>query len=185
MADNVRYTEPETGRLFRATEDATPTLHQHVVPEVLALAHGAAPSPVDAGALVGWAANRHGVPFVIGGHPNVQTIRAQYTDAQSNTAIVSVSAGSKIVVTQVQVTASNANTVSPSVVIGFGTSTTPTGAGVLAAHAGVPGGGGFSRGDGSGILGIGADDEDVRITSDTPASGGAIDVVISYYVVPS
>jgi hypothetical protein len=52
------------------------------------------------------------------------------------------------------------------------------------AHPGIPGGGGISRGDGSGILGIGADGEELRITSDA-ATGGVMDVVVSYFTIES
>jgi hypothetical protein len=47
----------------------------------------------------------------------------------------------------------------------------------------VPGSG-LSRGDGSGILGVGADGEDLRITAEAPTSGSA-SLVVSYYTVES
>jgi hypothetical protein len=68
------------------------------------------------------------------------------------------------------------------VIIGFGATNTPTAAGVVAAHDGIPPGGGLNTGDGSGILGVGADGEDLRITSTTT---GTISVVISYYTIES
>lgn len=149
-----------------------------------AVAHGSNPTAVAAADRTDWYANRHGIPFMVGGHPNVVTIRANYTAAQTNAAIVSVSAGSKIVVTQLMVTADNANTVDVAVRIGFATATTPTTTGVVAAHPGVAPGGGFVRGDGSGILGVGADDEDLRITSEVPTTG-SIDVVVTYFTIES
>jgi hypothetical protein len=140
---------------------------------------------VAAGDRVRAIANRHGVPFVVGGHPHVQTVRLQFTAAQTNTAIITVSAGTKIVVTALQVTLDNASTVFPTVLIGFGASTTPTTTGVIAAHGGVPAGGGFSRGDGSGILGIGADNDDLRITTTGVATGNGVEVVVTYYTIDS
>jgi hypothetical protein len=150
---------------------------------VEAIAHGTNPTAVTAGQRTKLYANRAGVPFVIGGHPNVKTVRLNFTAAQTNTAIVTVSTGTKIVVTQVQVTVDNASTVFPQVIIGFATATTPTTTGVVASHPGVPAGGGFTRGDGSGILGIGADDEDLRITTTGTVGGNGCDVVCSYYTI--
>lgn len=150
-----------------------------------AIAHGSNPTAVAAGQRTKGYANRAGVPFTIGGHPNIQTVRLQFTAAQTDTAIVTVAAGTKIVVTSLQVTLDNASTVYPSVRIGFGTATTPTTAGVVAAHGGVPAGGGFTRGDGSGIIGIGSDDQDLRITTVGAATGNGVEVVVTYYLIES
>ena len=149
-----------------------------------AIAHGANPTAVAAADRTDLFANRHGVLFVMSGHPNTQTVRANYTAAQTNTAIVTVATGLKIVVTRVTVAASKANTVNTSVVIGFATATTPTTTGVVAAHPNIDPGGGFSTGSGGGILGVGADDEDLRITSSVP-TGGSIDVLVSYHTIES
>ena len=108
-----------------------------------------------------------------------------FTAAQTDAALVTASAGQKIVLTAFQVTLDNASTVFPSVRLGFGGTNTPTGAGVVGAHGGVPAGGGFSRGDGSGIIGIGADGEDLRITTVGVATGNGVEVVGSYYIVES
>lgn len=150
-----------------------------------AIAHGTNPTAVAAADRTKLYANRAGVPFVMGGHPNVQTSRTQFTSAQTNVALLTVASGLKIVVTAIQVTLDNASTVFPSVRIGFGTASTPTGAGVIAAHGGVPAGGGFSRGDGSGIIGVGADDEDLRITTVGAATGNGVEVVTTYYTIES
>lgn len=150
-----------------------------------AIAHGTNPTAIGIGQKSRALTNRAGVPFVIGGHPNIQTIRLQFTAQQTNTAIISVSAGTKIVVTALQVTLDNASTVFPSVRIGFGTASTPTTTGVIAAHGGVPAGGGFSRGDGSGIIGVGADDEDLRITTVGTATGNGVEVIVTYFTIES
>lgn len=149
-----------------------------------AIAHGSNPTAVAAGDRTDVYANRHGILFTIGGHPNIITLEYATTGAQTNTAIVTVSAGTRIVVTQAQVIAANANTAFPQVRVGFGTSTTPTTTGVILTHPGVPAGGGISRGDGGAIIGIGADDEDVRITCDAP-TGGSLRVMLSYWTMPS
>jgi hypothetical protein len=150
-----------------------------------AVTHGANPTAVAAGDRVDQIANRAGVPFHIGGHPNILSLRLQFTAAQTNTAIITAAAGNKIIVTSFQVTLDNASTVFPSVRIGFGVTTTPTTTGVIGAHGGVPAGGGFGRGDGSGIIGMGADDEDLRITTVGAATGNGMEVVVTYYTIES
>jgi len=147
-----------------------------------AVSFGSDPISVSASARTDLLATRHGVPFVIGGYPNLVTLRTNYTGAQTDAAIVTVGAGTKIAVTQVQVTVDNAVTTTPSIRIGFGTANTPTTVGVVASHPGVAGGGGFTRGDGSGVIGIGADNEDLRCTCTVPTSG-SIDVCVSYFTV--
>lgn len=149
-----------------------------------AIAHGTNPTAVAANDRTNAYANRHGIPFVIGGHPNIITLEAAYTAAQTDTAIVSVSAGAKIVVTQIMVVCDNANTVDVGVRVGFGTANTPTTTGVVATHPGIAPGSGFSRGDGSGILGVGADGEDLRITCEVPTTG-SVRVLVSYYTIES
>ena len=149
-----------------------------------AIAHGTNPTAVAANDRTDAYANRHGIPWVIGGHPNVVTIRANYTGAQTDQAIVTVGAGTKIVVTRCTVDADNADSVDVQARVGFAASTTPTTTGVVLSHPGIAAGSGLVEGNGSGILGIGADGEDLRITSEVP-TGGSIDVVVSYYTVES
>jgi hypothetical protein len=153
---------------------------------VLAVAHGSNPDAadaLDAGAPI---ANRHRVPFMIGGHPNVLTLKhTTITTAVTDAAIVTISTGSKIVVTRLTVTLDSASTVFPSVIIGFGTASTPTTTGVLASHGGVPAGGGFTIGDGSGIIGVGADNEDLRVTTVGNATGNGMQITVSYYTIES
>lgn len=151
-----------------------------------AIAHGTNPAAVAAGDITDVYANRHGIPFAIGGHPNVLTLKhTTITTAVTDAAIVSVSAGSKIVVTRLTATLDNASTVFPTALIGFGAANTPTTTGVLAAHGGVPAGGGFNIGDGSGILGIGGDGEDLRVTTTGNATGNGLQIVVSYFTVDS
>jgi hypothetical protein len=151
---------------------------------VEAIAIGSNPTEVAAADRTKLYANRAGVLYVIGGHMNVQSVRLQFTAAQTDTAIISVSAGTKIVVTSIQVTLDNASTVFPSVRVGFGASTTPTTTAFLA-HGGLPAGGGTNRGDGSGIVAQGADGEDLRITTVGAATGNGVEVVVSYFTLPS
>lgn len=151
-----------------------------------AVAHGTNPTAVAVTDRTDLYANRAGIPFYIGGHPNIVTSRVTYTAAQTDIAIGpgTVAGGLKVVVTQIQITVSNATTATPSVIVGFGTANTPTGTGVVISHPGIPGGGGISRGDGSGILGVGADGEELRITISVP-TGGTLDCVVSYFTIES
>jgi hypothetical protein len=149
-----------------------------------AVAHGTNPTAVDANDRTNIYANRAGVLFVMGGHPNIVTLRANYTAAETNTAIVTVAGGLKIVVTRLSVTADKANTVDVQCRIGFATATTPTTTGVLLSHPGIAAGSGVVEGNGSGMLGVGADGEDLRITCEAPTSG-SIDVVVSYFTIES
>jgi len=150
------------------------------------IAHGTNPTQIAAGLNTKWYANRHGIPFVMGGHPNILTLKhTTITTAVSDAAIVTVAAGLKIVVTRITVTLDSASTVFPSVIIGFATATTPTTTSVLVAHGGVPAGGGFTVGDGSGILGVGADNEDLRVTTTGNATGNGLWITVSYFSVES
>lgn len=149
-----------------------------------AIAHGTNPTAVAAADRTDLYANRAGIPFHIGGHPNIVTFEAAYTAAQTDAAIVTVAGGLKIVVTQIQMTADNANTVDVGFRVGFGATTTPTTTGVVLTHPGVAAGSGVSRGDGSGMIGIGADGEDLRITSEVPTTG-SIRVLVDYYTIES
>lgn len=150
----------------------------------VAIAHGTNPTAVAAADRTNLYANRAGVLFAIGGHPNIVTLEAEYTAAQTDTAIVTVAGGLKIVVTQVMAVCDRANTVDVGVRIGFGATNTPTTTGVVLTHPGIAAGSGVSRGDGSGILGVGADGADLRITSEAPTTG-ALRVLVSYYTVES
>jgi hypothetical protein len=151
-----------------------------------AIAHGTNPTAVTAADVTDWYANRAGVPFVMGGHPNVLALKhTTITTAVTDAAIITVASGLKIVVTSFQVTLDNASTVFPSVLLGFGATNTPTTTGVIGAHGGVPAGGGFGRGDGSGIIGVGADGEDLRVTTVGNATGNGLQITVSYYTIES
>lgn len=147
-----------------------------------AVSIGSNPTDVSAADRTDWLAMRNGVPIVLGGAPNIVTVAAEYTSAQTNTAIVTISTGSKIVVTACEVTLSNANTVNTGWYVGLATATTPTTSQVLNTHPKGAAGSGVMVGNGSGIIGMGADNEDIRITSDAPTTG-ALRVRISYFTI--
>lgn len=154
-----------------------------------ALAHGTNPTAVAAADRTDWLFNRAGIPWVIGGHPNVLTKQLNVTDAdgaQTDTALVTVSTGSKIVVTMIQVMCDKANTVDVAVRIGFGTANTPAAdaAGIVTSHPGIAAGSGIVAGNGGGIIGVGADNEDLRLTCEDPVTG-AVDIIVTYYTIES
>ena len=159
----------------------------------VAVAHGSAPDAADAGDAVAPLHNRHRVQFTIGGHPNIITRSVHIADAdgaQTDATIVgTISAGTKVAVTAVAVTVDAATTNANAVKIGFGATTIPadstTGAnGVLLDHDGIPPGSGVVVGNGAGLLGIGADGEELRLTCEDPV-GGALSVTFSYFTIES
>ena len=146
---------------------------------------GATPTAVSANDRTNGYALRCGVPFVLGGHPNIVSVEAAYTTAQTDAAIVdSIAAGTRIVVTAVAAVVDNATSVDVGFRIGFHATTTPTTTGVILTHPGLKAstGMGFSRGDGSGILGIGGDGDELRITSEVPTSG-SLRVLVTYFTI--
>lgn len=113
--------------------------------------------------------------------PAVVCIEKAYTAVATDDAVVSVTSPDRIVLTRISVTMDNANTVDVGFRVGFGATTTPTTAGVVATHPGVSAGGGITIGDGSGVLGIGAAGEDLRVTAEVPTSG-SWRINVSYYL---
>jgi hypothetical protein len=151
-----------------------------------AIAHGTNPTAVAAADRTKMYANRAGIPFCIGGHPNIISVKhTTITTAVTDAAIITVAAGAKIVVTGICATLDNASTVFPTLLVGFGTANTASTTGVILAHGGVPAGGGVNRGDGSGIIGIGADNEDLRVTTTGNATGNGLQIVVTYYTIES
>ena len=157
-----------------------------------AIAHGTNPGAVTAGDSTRWYSNRGGVPFVIGGHPNVFSIEAQVQDAdgaQTDVALVTCGTGCKVVVTFAKATCDPDNTGDIGIRVGFGTASVPAGAhtgtnGVVLANDGIAPGGGEVSGTGGGIIGTGADGEDLRYTSEDPA-GGSCNVIVKGYTIDS
>ena len=136
-------------------------------------------------------ANRAGVPFFIGGHPNIVTREWVATAAQTNDPIVTVATGLKIVVTMISAYVDNATTVDVGVRVGFATSTLPTlptdgntADDIVLSHPGIAAGSGVVVGNGAGIIGVGADDEDLRVTSEVPTTG-SLRVIVSFFTIES
>lgn len=157
-----------------------------------AIAHGSSPGAVAADDRTRLHANRHGILWTIGGHPNAITRSARVEDAdgaQTNASITgTVSSGEKLVITRLSVFADSSNSGACYCKVGFGTSTIPAsteaGANFILFEGQLPAGGGITMGDGSGVLAVGADDEELRLTCDDPA-GGALNVSFTRYVIES
>src|SRR3990167_9491260 len=78
----------------------------------IAIAHGTNPTAVAAADRTNVYSNRAGIPFVIGGHPNIITAEYRATTAQTNDDILgAIGAGTKYVITMIAVAADKANTV--------------------------------------------------------------------------
>lgn len=154
-----------------------------------AIAHGTNPTAVAAADRTDLYANRAGVLFTIGGHPNVVCSEFNFTTAQTNAALITVGSGVKIVVTKISVMNGATTTVNVGVRIGFAaaTLTAVSGSGVtgiVLSHTALSPGSGIVEGTGAGMIGVGADGEDLRITCDAATSGG-FRVLVSYYTIES
>jgi hypothetical protein len=145
-------------------------------------------TPVDSGDRVLPNATREGLPFFISGSQATKTIDFRVADAdgaQSNVAIATCGSGCKVIATRVSMKCDNGTTNPTDVVVGFGSASTPTpsaagNASIVADFVGIPPGGGQVEGNGGGILGIGADGEDLRFTMEDPV-GGTCTLTASYY----
>lgn len=130
---------------------------------------------------------RNGVQLSLGGSTDIVSKNLNITDgdgAQTDTAIVTVSAGTAIVVTKVSVMLDSATTATGGVAvrIGFGTANVPAADsnGIILAHPGISAGSGVVEGNGAGIIGIGASNEDLRVTCEDPV-GGNLDIIVTYF----
>jgi hypothetical protein len=158
----------------------------------IARAHGTNPGAVTAGNAVFTAHNRHGVLFTIGGHPNSICRAFEIADgdgAQTDLAIVgSISAGTKVVVTALGVRADQANSGNVEVRVGFGAANVPaasvSGANGILLHVDLAAGDGNQLGNGTAIVGVGADGEELRLTCEDPV-GGSLYVWFTYYTIES
>lgn len=122
----------------------------------------------------------HAAIVLIGPRTGIVTTGTTITAAQTDAALWSFGATARVAVTQIQVAVDEACTVGVGVRIGFGGSVTPNATGRLISHPGMVPGSIISRGDGSAMIGLGAANDDIRITNDVP-TGGSLSVVVSYY----
>lgn len=156
----------------------------------VAVSGSATPTSVASGDRTRFIANQHGIPYGIGGHPNLITREYDFgTAAQTdvNLAAAVVAADERIYVTRFEALCDNANTVAVSVRAGFGTASVPTASatgvsGMIASHPGLAAGSGIICGNGAGILAVGAAGEEPRLTS-SAATTGNLHVIISYFLI--
>lgn len=176
---NVAHDDPDSGNPLKLGAKA--------------IAHGTNPTAVAASDRTDLYANRAGILFTIGGHPNTISRCVLITDAngpQTDASMVgTIASGTKVAVTAITVTADKANTADVAVKIGWGASVIPadssTGVnGVLLDHPGIAAGSGVALGNGGGILGVGGDGEELRLTCEDPV-GGSIAITFSYFTIES
>lgn len=152
-----------------------------------AIAVGSTPTEVTANDRTDSYALRAGVPFTLNGHMNHLMASENITDAdgaQSNVALITVSAGTKIVVTWYKVKCDQDNTGDYDFRMGFGTANTPAldnDGSLIADDPGIAPGSGVVSGQ---IFAIGGDDEDLRFDIDDPA-GGACSITVNYFTTSS
>jgi hypothetical protein len=154
------------------------------------IAFGANPTAEDAGDKTRVLGTRAGQIFTLGGHPNIISRSHEVADsdgAQSDALLVDISAGSKIVVTRMNVRADQSNSGNVEVRIGFG-ATVPAaslaGTNKIIIHEDLAAGDGHQIGSGDGIIAVGADGEDLRVTCEDPA-GGSLYIQYSYFTIES
>jgi hypothetical protein len=117
-------------------------------------------------------------------HPNAlntNLLRVTYDAAVTDEEVIAGIAGQRLVVTRVSAGVHSASSNWVGYVLGFGAEATPTAAGAVASNSGLqPGKGGDSVGDGSGILGVGADGEGLFLTAAEPTDE-SWDLNVAYY----
>lgn len=141
-----------------------------------AFSFGTGPTAVAANDRANASFNREGVMFMLPGTPTSTVREYMWTTAQTNDAVITVSSGTRIGVTGFQVTLDEATTVGVGIRCGFATATLTTaptdGNGAdntFLHHVGIVPGGGLNSPPG--MLAVGADDEDVRCTTEATTSG--------------
>ena len=159
----------------------------------LAVSCGSAPDAADAGDAAAPIMTVHRQQWVIGGHPNAKSCVYNTTGAQTDdTIMAAIAGGTKYAVTRITVALDEATTVGVAVRIGLGTANVPalgaSGADatddVLFYHPGLVPGSVHTVGDGSAVLGVGADGAELRVTCEAPTSG-TLGIVVTYFPLPS
>jgi len=129
---------------------------------------------------VNWYANRHGIPWVLGGHMNAFRLTRKDTAAQTDAVLQSVTAGLKAVITMLSVYCDKANSVDVQGLVEFDDGSDVR----IAEHPGIAAGSGFVEGNGGGIVAIGADGQDVLWTCEVP-TGGNVTVHVTGFLIAS
>jgi len=139
-----------------------------------AISFGTIPAAVGNNDRTNLYASRYGVPWVIGGFPNTEVLSATYTSAQSDAILKSVAAGQKFIVTMLSAMVGNVpSTAGCGVVFEFDDTVDVC----FGKHPNIAAGSGFVKGNGGGIIGIGADGQDVLVTTGNPSGEICVEVV--------
>lgn len=160
------------------------------------LNHGADPATAAALDRTDAYANRAGIPWMLGGHPNIQTFEFEISAANTNVTVLTSANNQRIVITEIGVYVGGSTQPNTSIRVGFSTgasgtalAATSTAASALSANQGiligvsaVPAAGGYVRGNGGGIIAIGGIAQQVSITNTVP-TGGRAKVMGSYFVI--
>lgn len=149
---------------------------------------------------INWLGTTMGVPFMVGGAPNIQQVWMEVTGANVNTNVklVDIAAGTKIVVTEAGMTVAAQTTVNVSCRIALASASGATTidaiatstAGNLTAtqpviyHPNCPPGAGVVRGNGVGVIAVGGDGCDMFITHSAPTNG-RLGLWVTYFTVPA
>jgi len=137
---------------------------------------GASPIAVAAADRTNVHATRHGISYVIGGHPNAQRLTGKYTAAQTDAVLKTVATGKSFVVTGYSVFVDKSCTVNVQALLEFDDATDVR----IAEHPGIAAGSGMVEGSGAGILAIGASGQDVLFTCTVPTTGSVAVHVTGY-----
>jgi hypothetical protein len=137
-------------------------------------------------------ANRDGVLLTMGHSPGGRCYTATIAaadGAQTNSAMLAVGGGTVIAITRIAISCSNANSVDTDVKVGFATASLPTpnstgSLDILHEAKAIPPGGSIVIGDGSGVIGVGEDGEDLRYSCSAP-TGGHVSISVTYFAIES
>jgi hypothetical protein len=156
---------------------------------------GATPTAVATADRTDALATRAGIPFVLGGHPNILTLEYQYgTAAATDFKMLDVSTGTRIVVVGYSVMVSAACSVNVACRIGFGDASgdttldaigtaagTPTATQMVMSHPAIAPGSGVLSNAGS-MVSIGGDGCDLFLTVGA-STGGKVNVIVWYFTI--
>ena len=159
-----------------------------------AIAYGSNPTGVAAADRTDLYANRAGVLFTIGGHPNSKSATYLWTASTTDDNVLpAIAGGTKYAITRISVFIDEATTSGGTAVrLGFGTASVPALPSanadavddILCYHPGLVPGSGFQIGDGSGVLGVGGDGAELRITAEATTGGTGV-VTVTYFTIES
>lgn len=158
-----------------------------------AVAHGANPTAVAAADVTDIYTNRHGIPFMIGGHPNAKSATYLWTGSTTDDNVLpAISSGTKYAITRISITLDEATTVGVACRLGFGTANVPALPSanadavddILWYHPGMVPGVMHTIGDGSSILGVSGDGAELRITAEATTGGTGV-VTVTYFTIES